>query len=116
MRSKLGLANLFGLALQRDDGRCNVDGAAALMEALDLGVDERLGVAGLRLRSAMCEAATCLQVVDVVDKDAFELVHRRIDVARDGDVDEEHGPVAAAMHELPGRVRGGRWGAARRWS
>ena len=53
------LANLFGLALQRDDGRGDVDGAAALMEALDLGGDEGLGVAGLRLRSSMCEAATC---------------------------------------------------------
>ena len=41
-----------------------------------------------------------LQIVDVVDEDAFDLVHRRIDVARDGDIDEEHGPVAAAVHEL----------------
>ena len=48
----------------------------------------------------MCEAATCLQIVDVVDEDAFDLVHRRIDVARNGDIDEEHGAVAAAMHEL----------------
>ncbi len=41
-----------------------------------------------------------LQVVDVVDEDAFHLVHRRIDIAGDGDIDEEHGAVAAAMHEL----------------
>ena len=55
---EFGLANLLGLVLQRDDGRRDVDGAPALMEALDLSVDQCLGVAGLRLRSAMCEAAT----------------------------------------------------------
>ena len=47
-----------------------------------------------------CARQPRLQIVDVVDKDAFHLVHRRIDVARNGDVDEEHGPVTATMHEL----------------
>ena len=59
MRCNLGLANLFGLVLQRDDGRRHIDGALALMEALDLGGDQRLGIDGLRLRSSMCAAATC---------------------------------------------------------
>ena len=53
------LANLFGLVLQRDDGRGDVDGAAALMEALDLGVDEASASPACVWRSAMCEAATC---------------------------------------------------------
>ncbi len=53
------LPDLFCLVLQRDDRRSDVYGAAALVESLDLGFDQRLGVAGLRLRSAMCEAATC---------------------------------------------------------
>ncbi len=47
----------------------------------------------------MCEAATWLQVIDVVDKDAIEVVHLRIDVARHSDVDEEHGPIAPLVQE-----------------
>ena len=41
-----------------------------------------------------------LEVVDVVDEAAFDLVHAGIDVAGDGDVDEEHGAVAAAVQEV----------------
>ena len=36
-----------------------------------------------------------LQVVDVVEEDVVELVDRRLDVARHGDVDQEHRLVAA---------------------
>ena len=41
-----------------------------------------------------------LQVVDVVNEDAVQLVHLRIDVARHRDIDEEHRTVAAAAQEL----------------
>ena len=41
-----------------------------------------------------------LEVVDVVDEAAFDLVDARVDVAGDGDVDEEDGAVAAALEEL----------------
>ena len=41
-----------------------------------------------------------LEVVDVVDEAAFDLVHAGVDVAGDGDVDEEHGAVAAALEEV----------------
>src|SRR5580704_17760454 len=40
-----------------------------------------------------------LQVVNVVDKDALELVHGRIDIAGNSNIDKEHGPVAAAVHK-----------------
>ena len=40
-----------------------------------------------------------LKIVDVVHEDAFDLVHRRIDVSRHGNIDEEHGAVPATMHE-----------------
>ena len=40
-----------------------------------------------------------LQVVDVVDEDAVQLVHLRIDIARHRDIDEEHGTVTAAAQE-----------------
>ena len=97
--AKLGLANLFCLALEGDDRGSDVDGAAALMEALDFGGDEGFGVSSLRAALGHVRSGDRLQIVDVVDEDAVDLVHRRIDVARHGDVDEEHGPVAAAMHE-----------------
>ena len=81
MRCSLGLANLFGLALQRNDGRSDVDGALTLMESLDFGGDEGLGVAGLAAALFHVGRGHLLQVVDVVDEDAVELVHRRVDVA-----------------------------------
>ncbi len=34
-----------------------------------------------------------LQVVDVINEDAVEFVHLRVNVTRDGDVNEEHGAV-----------------------
>jgi hypothetical protein len=40
-----------------------------------------------------------LQVVDVVDEDAVKLVHGRINIARNGDVDKEHGAVLSAGQE-----------------
>ncbi len=52
------------------------------------------------LRSARLAWATCWRVVDVVDEAAFDLVHTGIDVTGDGDVDEEHGAVAAALEEV----------------
>src|SRR6185312_4555833 len=38
------------------------------------------------------------QVVDVVEEHAFKLVHCRVDVTGHGDIDQEHGTVAAFAH------------------
>ncbi len=43
-----------------------------------------------------------LQVIDVVDEDAFQLVDCRIDIPWHGYVDEKHGPIAAAMQKSLG--------------
>src|SRR6185437_4116782 len=75
------LANLFCLVLQGDDGGGNVDGAAALMESIDFSVDERFRVACLRLTFGDVGGGNGLQIVDVVDEDAFDFIHGRIDVA-----------------------------------
>src|SRR6185437_11211646 len=40
-----------------------------------------------------------LQIIDVVRENTVHLSHFRIDVARNGDINEEHGPILAAMHE-----------------
>ena len=87
------------LLLQGDDGGGDVDGALALVEALDLAGDEGFSIDGLAAALFHVGCGYLLQVVDVVDKDAVELVHLRIDVAGDGNIDEEHGLVAAALQE-----------------
>ena len=57
---------------------------------------------GLGFAAAVGEVGSgdLLEVVDVVDEAAFDFVHARVDVAGDGDVDEEHGAVAADVEEL----------------
>ena len=56
-------------------------------------------VSASRLRWSLILLRDLLEVVDVVDEAAFEVVDGRVDVARDGDVDEEDGAVPAAMNE-----------------
>src|ERR1019366_3551479 len=93
------LADLFGLALQGDDGRGDVDGALTLVESLYLRGDERLGIGGLGAAFSHVRCGDGLQVVDVVDEDSVDLIHRRLDIARDSNINEENGPVATALHE-----------------
>ena len=58
-----------------------------------------LGVDGLAAALLHVGRGHLLQVVDVVDKDAVQLVHLRVHVAGHGNVDEKHGAVAAAVQE-----------------
>ena len=92
---EFGLADGFEMILQRDDCGNDVQALQAGMEPSDLGFDNALGVLGFFFSADHMRADCSLQVVDVIDKDAVELVHLRIDVARDGNVDEEHGTVLA---------------------
>jgi hypothetical protein len=57
---------------------------------------------GLGLAAAVCEVGggDLLEIVDVVNEATFDLVHAGVDVTGDGDVDEEHGAVAAAVQEV----------------
>ena len=58
------------------------------------------GAIGFHAAVGHMRSDNLLQVVDIVDEDAVQLVHLRIDVARNRDIDEEHRPVAAAAQEL----------------
>jgi hypothetical protein len=69
------------------------------VEALDLNGDEGFRVDSLAAAFFHMRRGHLLQVVDVVDEDTVELVHLRIDVARNGNIDEKHRPVAAAMEK-----------------
>jgi hypothetical protein len=60
------------------------------------------GLCGCGFAAAIGEVGggDLLQVVDVVDEAAFDFVHAWVDVAGDGDIDEEHRAIAAGMEEL----------------
>ncbi len=96
---ELGLADGFGGLLQSDDGGDGVARLQALLVEFDLAGDDGLGGGGLSAAVGEVGGGDLLQVVDVVDEASLDLVHEGIDVARYGDIDEEHGTVAAALHE-----------------
>src|SRR5579862_7639506 len=96
----LCLANRFQVILQADDGRNNIERLKASVKLSDLVVDDELGPIGFLLAVSDVRADGLLEIVDIVDKDTVELVHLGIDVAGNGNIDEEHRPVAAAGEEL----------------
>src|SRR6266567_2625164 len=61
------------------------------LETVDFGVDNFLGGLRFLLATGDMGCDCVLQVVNVIDENSVELVHRRINVARDCDVNEEHG-------------------------
>ena len=97
---QLGFADGLGVLLEDEDGG---DCIAGLETLLVLGYflgDDVLGCSGLAAAIGEVDGGYLLEVVNVVDEAAFDVVHFGIDVARNGDVDEEHGTVAAAVEEL----------------
>ena len=96
---EFGLADGFGGLLQGDDDGDGVAGLQALVVELDLAGDDGFGGGGFSAAVGEVGGGDLLQVVNVVDEAAFDLVHEGIDVAGDGDVDEEHGAVAAEFEE-----------------
>ena len=82
---------------------------------VDFPADDGLGGCGFAAAIGEVGGGDLLEVVDVVDEAAFDFVHARVDVAGDGDVDEEHGAVAAARGGSAGRGSGRRFFAGRRW-
>ena len=97
---EFGLAELFGVLLEGLDGGDGVAGLEALVVLVDFPADDGFGGVGFAAAIGEVGGGDLLEVVDVVDEAAFDLVHARVDVAGDGDVDEEHGAVAAAMKEV----------------
>ena len=102
---ELGRADLLGAGAQRRDRRHDVERGAPLAEALGLLDDEPLGDLGLGAAAVERLGDDRLEVVDVVEVAAVELVHGRIDVARDRDVDEEERPAAACGDIWPASIR-----------
>ena len=82
---------------------------------LDLQVDDRLGLDRGRLARAQVLVDDLLEVVDCVQVGIVEIGYVGGDVARHGDVDEEHRPPAArAQGILDHQARDDRFAARRR--
>jgi len=98
--AKFGLPNGLGVLLERLDSGDSVEGLKALEVLIDLAGDDGLGGFGFAAAVGEVGLSDLLQVVDVVDEATLHVVHARVDVAGDGDIDEEHGTVAAALEEV----------------
>ena len=94
------LAKFFGLLLERDDGGGGVAGLEALLVFVYFPADDGFGGGGFATAIGEVGGGDLLEVVDVVDEAAFDLVHARVDVAGDGDVNEKHRTVAASVEEV----------------
>ena len=88
-------ANLFELLLQADDGGRDLGHFEARHHALHFFGDQRLGVVRLFHALAQVGVDDFLQIVDVVEEDVVEVVDGGLDIARHGDIDQEHRLVAA---------------------
>ena len=67
---------------------------------VDFFADDCFGGLGFAAAIFEIRGGDLLEIIDIVNETAFDLVHAGINVARDGDIDEEHGAVAAALKEV----------------
>ena len=96
---ELGFAEGFGGLLKLLDGLGGRGLVEALAVAFGLELHDGLGGLGLAAALNLVLLRDLLEIVDVVDEAAFEVVDGGVDVARDSDVDEEDGAIPAAMNE-----------------
>lgn len=88
------------MLLERLDGRDGVARLKTLLVFVYFPADDCLGGLGFAAAVGEVGGGNLLEIVDVVDEAAFDLVHAGVDVAGDGDVDEEHGAVATSVQEV----------------
>ena len=98
---QLGFADGFSVLLEGEDGGDGVARLKAFLVLVYFPADDGFGGGGFAAAIGEVGCGDLLEVVDVVDETAFDFVHAWIHVAGDGDVDEEHGAVAATVKELP---------------
>ena len=105
---ELAVADLLGERAQRRDRRDDVERGLPLAEAVGLVGDEPLRPRRLAAPAGERLGDDGLEVVDVVEEAAVELVDRRIEVARHGEVDAAAAAVPCgrgAPRRRPSRVR-----------
>ena len=95
----LRLPDGLQMFLQRDNRRHHVERLQPSLKFVDLHLHDGFGAIRFHAPVGHMRGDHLLQVIDVVDKDAVQLVHLRIDVAWHRDIDEEHRTVAALAQE-----------------
>ena len=93
-------ADRLGLRANRGDGRDDLHRLEPALERDHLLVDDDLGALGLAHALLEVLRDDAVEVVDVVEVDVGEVVDGRVDVARNGDVDEEERAAPAALARL----------------
>jgi len=88
------------MLLEGFDGGDGVTGLEAFVVLVHFPADDSFCGGGFAAAIGEVGGGDLLEVVDVVDEAAFDLVHAGVDVAGDGDIDEEHGAVTAALQEV----------------
>ena len=83
---------------QRAHGRQRLGLAEPAREAVDLLLDDLLGLGDDLAARAEVALHDRLQVVDVIQRDPVDVAAARVDVARHGDVDQQQRPAAALGH------------------
>src|SRR5579884_2393515 len=73
-----------------------MQGLHACLKAFNLYIDDCFRAARFNLPLGGMRADRVLQVVNVVNEDAIQLVHGGIDIARNSDVDEKHRAISPA--------------------
>ena len=96
---EFGLPYGFKLVLQRDDCWRETQAVQPRLKAFHFRVNELLSPLGFLLAPGYVGRDRLLQVVDVIHKDAVEPVHLGIDVAWNGNINEEHRAVTAAAEK-----------------
>src|SRR6185437_10318963 len=90
----------FKLLLQADDSGRNLTGLQPQQHALNFLGDDNLGLAGDLFPAAQVARHHLLKVVNVVEINVIDAVYGRLDIAGHGDIDQEHGTVAASFDNL----------------
>src|SRR5207253_10562974 len=93
------LANGLEMILQRHDRRDHIECLNPGLEALNLTVNDGFRALSFLLAVGDVSGYGLLQIIDIVDEDAVQLVHPRINVARNSNIDEEHRTVLAAAEK-----------------
>src|SRR5438270_5534206 len=93
------MANLLHALLQGDDRRHCIEALHAMSEARDFLLDQHLSVLRFSPAIAYVGFHDLLEIIDVVNEDSVYVAHFWSHVSRYSDVDEEHRPILAPVHE-----------------
>src|ERR1041384_6654234 len=87
--------DFFELLLQADDGWGDFLHVQACDHLVNFSGNNTFGTLGFLVPLFQVRVDDTLEVVDVVEEYILQVIHGGIDVAGNGDIDQEHGPVLA---------------------